>query len=260
VVGSALHALPGLGARAGDNIVGREHGVRAADLFWLSALAHDLRSPLTSLATTSELLEADLEALDHKDIRAAVGTIRRGTVWLLELAENLLAAAAINDDRLHVQPTTIALLPVIGEVEGVVQPVLAQREQRLRTLIRGEAQPVLADRRRLAQILINLVLNASKYSPARTTIDVVVWHRGHAARIAVADRGPGIPRAYRERIFEPFFRVVDGDDGGKTQGDGLGLAIVRSLVEAHGSATRVECRRGGGTRIWFELNTESASS
>jgi two-component system sensor histidine kinase KdpD len=233
---------------------------RTAGLFWLSALAHDLRSPLTSLATTSELLEADLEALDRKDIRAAVGTIRRGTVWLLELAENLLAAAAINDDRLRVQPTTIALLPVISEVEGVVRPVLAQREQRLRTLIRGEAQPVVADRRRLAQILINLVLNASKYSPPQTTIDIIAWHRGNAVRIAVADRGPGIPRAYRERIFEPFFRVVDGEDGGKTQGDGLGLAIVRSLVEAHGSAPRVECRRGGGTRIWFELKTDSAST
>jgi signal transduction histidine kinase len=259
VVGSALRTLPGFAAPAAEDDVAHVQVVRAMDLFWLSALAHDLRSPLTSLATTSELLEADLEALDHKDIRAAVGTIRRGTVWLLELAENLLAAAAINDDRLNVKPTTIALLPVIDEVAGVVQPVLAQREQKLRTLIRGEAQPVIADRRRLAQILINLVLNASKYSPVRTTIDIVVWHRGNAVRIAVADRGPGIPRAYRERIFEPFFRVVDGEDDGKTQGDGLGLAIVRSLVEAHGSATRVGCRRGGGTRIWFDLKTESAT-
>ncbi len=258
---SALHSFPAAAADGIDENDARAEGLgRPGRLFWLSALAHDLRSPLTSLATTSELLEADLEGLDRNDIRAAVGTIRRGTVWLLELAENLLAAAAISDERLHVQPRKIALLPVIDDVEAVVMPVLAQRGQQLRTRIRGEAQPVLADRRRLVQILINLVLNASTYSPAGSPIDVIVWHHGSTVRLAVADRGPGIPRAYRDRIFEPFFRLVGDDCGPKTQGDGLGLAIVRSLVEAHGSATRVECRRGGGTTIWFELKTDSDST
>lgn len=258
---SALHSFPAAAIQGINESDARVEGPGGSpQLFWLSALAHDLRSPLTSVATTSELLEADLEALDRSDIRAAVGKIRRGTVWLLELAENLLAAAAITDDRLHVALRRIALLPVIDNVQGVVAPVLAQRGQQLRTFIRGEAQPVVADRRRLVQILINLVLNASTYSPAGSAIDVIVWHHGSTVRLAVADRGPGISRADRDRIFEPFVRLIPDELGPRTRGDGLGLAIVRSLVEAHGSVTRVERRRGGGTKIWFELKTDGTST
>ena len=258
-VGTSLTALP-VSVGALDRKETRlEAEGPSQGLLWLSALAHDLRSPLTSLATTSEILDADLEGLNHGEIRTAVNTIRRGTVWLLELAENLLAAAAINDHRLRVELREIALEPVFEEVAALVKPILAQHGQRLRTLTRGMAQPALADRRRLVQILVNLVLNASKYAPAGSTIDILAWHRGNAVRIAVADRGPGIPRAYRDQIFEPFFRIGTRGPADTTPGDGLGLAIVRSLVEAHGSRARVNCRRGGGTRMWFELATTNSA-
>lgn len=230
---------------------------RQTQVNWISTVAHELRSPLSALLATSEILDTDLEDLDRQQVRAAVTAIRRGATWLQGMTENLLSAAAISERQFRLAPSTISLLETIDEARGIVGPIVRSRAQPLRILSRGTVPMVWADRRRICQILINLITNSSKYSPAGTTIDIIVRPRQDRVRVGVADRGPGIPTGYSDRVFDPSFRLP-GDVAAGTTGYGLGLAIVRSLTAAHGSPARAKRRRGGGTTIQFELRTAAS--
>jgi signal transduction histidine kinase len=121
---------------------------------------------------------------------------------------------------------------------------------------------VVADSRRLGQVMINLILNASKFGGADTPIDVTLSSRGGCVYVAVADRGPGISVEQAHRLFEPYYRGTA--TSGVKEGVGLGLSIVKSIVEAHGGRVGVKPRRGGGARFWFSIpsvrRTSSASS
>jgi two-component system sensor histidine kinase KdpD len=134
----------------------------------------------------------------------------------------------------------------------VVEPLLAQRGQRLRVRSRGAAAEVSGDGRRLGQVLVNLILNASKFGEPNSPIDVTLSFSGELVRVAVADRGPGLPEGGAQRLFEAYVRSAAATQSGK-EGVGLGLAIVRSIVEAHSGRVGGENRRGGGARFWFEL-------
>src|SRR5205807_9810581 len=113
---------------------------------------------------------------------------------------------------------------------------------------------VLGDSRRLSQVLVNLILNASKLGTANSPIDLTITGRGSAVRISVADRGPGVSGEDMQRLFEPYYRDPASVGSGK-DGVGLGLSIVKSIVEAHGGLVGVESRRAGGARFWFTVPT-----
>lgn len=104
----------------------------------------------------------------------------------------------------------------------------------------------------LRRALVNLVENAVKYSPAGGEVRVSAQCKDGAVRFEIADQGPGIPEAYRRRIFEPFFRVDDSRSR-RQGGTGLGLALVRAIAESHGGTVRVEDNDGGGSRFLLEL-------
>jgi len=228
-----------------------------------STVAHELRGPLMALATSAELLVADFDALASGQIREMVVGIHCRALWLQELVENLLCAAGLREGRLtmHVQP--LNLIEVVAEVRQVVSPLLRRRGQRLRIMDSAPAGPpeVRADGRRLGQVLVNLILNASKFSPPGRPIDVILSAPEACLRVTVADRGPGVPEELAERLFDPFFQdpsvpVAPGSAGlGATapEGVGLGLAIVKEIVTRHGGRVGVGPRRGGGARFWFEL-------
>jgi signal transduction histidine kinase len=228
-----------------------------------STVAHELRGPLMALATSAELLVADFDSLASEQIREMVVGIHCRALWLQELVENLLFDSGRREGRLtmHLQP--LNLLEVVAEVRQVVSPLLRRRAQRLRIMDSAPAGPleVRADGRRLGQVLVNLILNASKFSAPGRPIDVVLSAPAGSLRVTVADRGPGVPEELAERLFEPYFRapsipVAPGSAGlGATapEGVGLGLAIVKEIVARHGGRVGVGPRRGGGARFWFEL-------
>src|SRR5262249_5796899 len=105
----------------------------------------------------------------------------------------------------------------------------------------------------IGQVLYNLVENAAKYAPPGSEIVVEARRIGPDIRIAVSDRGPGIPTAALPHVFDPLYRVPDGPGRPRAKGMGLGLAIVKGLVEAHGGRVRVDNRAGGGTRLEVTL-------
>jgi signal transduction histidine kinase len=113
---------------------------------------------------------------------------------------------------------------------------------------------VQADPRRTTQVLINLLFNASKYSPDETEIILETSLTNGWARVTVADRGPGIPPAYRTDLFRRFMYDRTAQDGERAQaGTGLGLSVVKAVVEAQGGQVGVDDRPGGGAIFWFTL-------
>jgi two-component system sensor histidine kinase KdpD len=218
----------------------------------LATVAHELRGPLTALATSSELLAEDFEVLDPEQVRGMLSAIHRRTLWLQGLVENLLAAATIREGRLQLHRQPVRLTDVLTDVKAIVDPLLSQRGQRIRLRGAQVAPSVSADSRRIGQVLVNLILNASKFGKSGSSIDITVAQLKDRVRVSVADRGPGVVADQAQQLFEPYYRSAATADNVK-EGVGLGLSIVKSIVQAHGGKVGVESRRGGGARFWFEL-------
>ncbi|MGH2492721.1 MAG: sensor histidine kinase [Candidatus Limnocylindria bacterium] len=141
------------------------------------------------------------------------------------------------------------LRELLTEVESLIEPLLARKQQKVRVRPRVALPIISADSRRISQVLINLITNASKYAGSGTLIEVHACARAGQVRVTVADRGPGISPSMVGKLFEPYYRA------GRTDGDGLGigLSVVRTIVEAHGGRVGVKNRRSGGAAFWFEL-------
>jgi signal transduction histidine kinase len=170
---------------------------------------------------------------------------------LQTLINNLLDSSSIEAGQftLYRQPTDLG--EVLQEALRMAGPLLERRRQHIRL---EESVPVplfSADPTRLIQVIVNLLVNASKYSPPEQAIDVRIVRQDGMVRVSVADRGSGIPPAERENIFRRFVRRQVPD--GKQYGIGLGLFVVRTVVEAHGGCVGVGDRPGGGSVFWFDL-------
>jgi two-component system sensor histidine kinase KdpD len=218
----------------------------------LASLTHELRTPVAALATGSELLLDDLDRLSHDELRHIVQAVHRGAMWLQGLVENVLFAATLAEGAARIYPRPLDLVELIYDICPVVEPLMRQRGQRLRVADRLGGARVLADSRRMGQVLINLIGNASKYSGAGTTIDVRASRTAAGVRLTVADRGPGLPPGPVERLFGVYTRGSASGPSG-IEGAGLGLAIVRSITELHGGTAGASRRRGGGAQFWVEL-------
>jgi two-component system sensor histidine kinase KdpD len=229
----------------------------------LTTVAHDLRGPLQALALSAELLLESVQepggAPDATQVARLAGTMQRQVVWLQGLVENLHAATALQAGSFTISPHPTDLREIVAGVEPVVLPLLAHKAQALE-IVRPPTLPlVAADGRRIGQALVNLLLNASKYSPPGRPITISLRAcRGHV-RVEVADRGPGLPPGAVEGLFTPFTRAPEARQGA-VEGMGLGLAIVHEVVAAHGGRVGAGPRRGGGARFWFALSALPALS
>jgi len=218
----------------------------------LSSIAHEIRTPVTALATASELIRDDLHQMGRDELLRIVETMHRGALWLQGLVENLLCAATLNEGRLRISQRRLSLGELARDVTSVVEPLLRPREQWVRVVERRDVGEALADGRRIGQALINPLVNASKYGHPGTRIDLLIARHADRIRISVADRGPGLPSHDTRPLFGAFTRGSEASRAG-IDGVGLGLAIVRSIVELHGRTVGASHRRGGGAVFWFEI-------
>jgi len=185
-------------------------------------------------------------------VRYLVDTLHRNSLWLHQLVENLHEFAAPSRAPPPLAGAVVDLCAVLDETEGVIRPLLAAKGQRLDVLAPEALPPVPVARQALGQVCLNLLGNASKFAPPDTVIRVVLCRTQTGVRVAVEDRGPGLPAGAAARLFEPFYQAATPTTPGQP-GVGLGLAIVKEIAEAHGGRVGAENRRGGGARVWFEL-------
>ncbi len=224
----------------------------------LRTVAHELRNPLTAIVTSAEVLADDFDSLDVSQKRAIIATMHRGAVWLHALVENLLCDATIRDGRFNLNRQPVSLPDVVVDIQPVVEPLVRRRAQHV-LFEPGDVPDVLADPRRIGQVLVNLISNASKYGAASSPITIGLERRGDYVRTSVADEGPGIPPGDETRLFDAFFRGATAHRSAEP-GVGLGLSIVRSLIEAHHGNYGVYNRREGGACFWFDLPTPATFS
>jgi signal transduction histidine kinase len=222
-----------------------ERANRAKDEF-LAVLGHELRNPLSPIATAAQLLR--LRGQESREL----AVIERQVKHLTRLVDDLLDVSRVTRGKVELQRRAVDLSEVMSRAVEMASPLLEQRQQHL-DLDMATGLVVDADAERLAQVLGNLLTNASKYSDHETRIRVSARRRGTLVMISVTDQGIGIPRDMLDRVFEPFVQQPQGSDR-SCGGLGLGLAIALSLVERHGGTIRAESEGpGAGSRFVVEL-------
>jgi two-component system, OmpR family, sensor histidine kinase KdpD len=220
----------------------------------LSAVSHDFRTPLSVITGSASALlepESNLTPAARRDL---VETIHEEAQRLNHLVRNLLDMTRIAAGAVKVTKEWQPIEGVIGAALGRLEEPLEGR--RVGVVIAPNLPLVPIDAALVEQVLINLLENAAKYTPAASPIDISAHHDGRDVVIEVADRGSGIPKELSERIFEKFYRLPREREGG---GAGLGLAICRGVVEAHGGRIWVDPREGGGSVFRFSLPIEGVA-
>lgn len=219
---------------------------------FLANVAHEFRTPLSALAASIELLLDQSPDLSPAEFGELLNSLHLGVLGLQTLVDNLLESASIETGRFRVFTRPCDLRQVLLDVVETMAPLLAKYEQRLELDVPDSLPSVTADPRRIAQVLVNLIANASKYGPDGGVVGITaVVHPTHLT-FAVTDQGPGIPPEARDDLFRWFMRRPSHDD--KTQfGVGLGLAVVKAVVQAHQGEVGIDTPPGGGTRFWFTI-------
>jgi signal transduction histidine kinase len=223
--------------------------VRLRDDF-VSGVSHELRTPLAQIRLFADLLESGrLPAGDQRT--RSIRIINEEARRLSWLVENILHFSRSQRGAGRVAPQPLLAAPLLHEIVNAFAPLAREREVRF-DVAADEGVVVRADADALRQVLLNLLDNAVKYGPVGQTVRVRAELRGLALRVSVEDEGPGVPLEERPLIWEPY-RRLPRDAAGATGGSGIGLAVVRDLVELHGGRTGVGDAPGGGANFWLEL-------
>jgi signal transduction histidine kinase len=196
-------------------------------------IAHDLRTPLTRLRTKLELANAETGA--PEPLRAAVEGAIADAEELLATFNALLRIARIESGGSTAGFCAVDLARLVEDVADLYEPLAAERAQRFE-VVADTTAPVRGDRDLLFQAAANLVDNAIKYTPEGGRIQVSVTQAAGEVGLQVADSGPGVPAEMHEKVLERFFRL---DDSRTTPGNGLGLSLVKAVVDLHGGGLRL---------------------
>ena len=211
----------------------------------LSAVSHDLRTPLTTITGAASAALDGETRLDAVTRRELLESIRDEAERLNRLVNNLLDVTRLESGSLRLRREWIPIEELIGVALARLAKPLGDRK--VTTRLPEDLPPVLVDGLLIEQVLINLVENATKHTPAGQPIDIEARRAGDEVVVEIADRGPGLPTGEEQKIFDKFFGAGTGG------GAGLGLTICRAIVEAHGGRIRGENRPGGGAVFRFSL-------
>jgi signal transduction histidine kinase len=212
----------------------------------LANVTHDLRTPLAGIRVFAQTLQTGLLQSDPKRAEDCLRGIVRETEWLDAMIDRVLSWRAAAKDRGLTDLQCGSIRPVVEEAAARFMRMVPPDEVRLRLSFES-ARAVRHDPRALEQALLNLLVNAWKYSAVPKRIGVEVREQGPWVVITVEDNGIGIPVGEIRRIFEPFYRVKGA--AATTSGAGLGLAIVHHVAKGHGGHITVDTREGEGSRF-----------
>ncbi|MBA4219015.1 MAG: two-component system sensor histidine kinase KdbD [Methylibium sp.] len=213
----------------------------------LAAVSHDLRTPLAALVGLSDALRLAPPALSVAQAEV-VDAIRQSALRMSSLVANLLDMARLQSGAVQLRRQWLPLQEVVGSALACLEETLAGRE--LTVELPAELPLLSLDAVLIERVLVNLLENVAKYTPAGSPVRISARVSGRQAEIDVSDSGPGLPAGREDRLFDKFER---GDREGATPGVGLGLAICKAIVEAHGGRISAHNAAAGGACVRIEL-------
>ena len=239
----------------------QNEGLRRLDAVknrFLGMVAHDLRNPIASIQMSAELLADPGARLDETERSEFLSDINRQARYMVELIDDLLDVTKIESGRLDLHWEAIDLGAFLDETVRRHANLATRKGTRVALTSQGNGL-VQADRKRLRQVLDNLISNAVKYSPAGSS--VTVSHRLEQGSwiVDVTDEGPGLTDTDRQTLFE-YFATLSAKPTGGENSTGLGMAITRRAVEAHGGEIGVDSQPGNGSRFWFTIPATAPST
>lgn len=228
-----------------------ENRQSSAQAYYLANMSHEFRTPLSGMKALVELLIDNDRSLTRSERQQLFNSLLMSMSSLQRLIDNLLEGSKLEAQKfsLHRQPVQIER--ILTDALHTMQPLLKRRQQPIALNLPFSSPPIEGDHTRLVQVVVNLLSNASKYSPDAAEIDLSVTHTPSELWLGVADRGKGVPLAQQEAIFQPFVRLEQSARADHSTG--LGLSVVRGIIEAHGGKVGVNVREGGGSIFWFSI-------
>lgn len=222
----------------------------------LRSISHDLRTPLTSISGNAGVLLANGEALGTKKCKQLYTAIYDDSLWLINLVENLLSVTRIEDGTMQLKLTAELVDEAVAEAVRHISRQSAEHH----IIIRQQEDFLLAkmDARLIVQVIINIVDNAVKYTPKGSTITITTRKEGKWAAVEIADDGPGIPDDAKPRIFDMFY-TAGAHSADSRRSLGLGLALCKSIINAHGGEISVADNQPSGTIFRFTLPAEEVT-
>lgn len=219
----------------------------------LRSISHDLRTPLTSIAGGSEFLCGNLAELDTETVKNMLTDINKDAEWMSSLVENLLNMTRIQEGKLEVSKK----MEVVDDIVSAAIAIVAKRtgEHKLNTKTPEEVTLFPVDGRLFTQVLVNLLDNAFRHSGKKTTVTLSTVIQGKNIIFRVADDGRGVSPDKLNDIFDNFFTTAY-ENGDKQRGVGLGLAICKAIVQAHGGTLQAYNNEKGGATFQVELPME----
>jgi signal transduction histidine kinase len=224
--------------------------VRRARDSVLANISHEFRTPLAAQLASIELLSAGLDTLPPAKLRELVASLERGTQRLTQLIDNLLESVRIESGQLAIRRQRVELIEVVEDAQALIGSLLAQRNQVLALELPAQLPLLNADKTRLTQVFVNLLANANKFSPEGSTVRVGAVAQGTLVRAWVEDEGPGPLAGESAALFDRFRR---GGTEPEAAGMGLGLWLVKSIIERHGGSVAFERTAAGRTRFTLIL-------
>lgn len=219
---------------------------------FLATMSHELLTPLNAIAGYAELLELGMRGPVSDQQREAIIRIRRSQQHLLSIVNDILTFAKTETGRIPLNFETVGVNDALVSLKFLIEPMLASNEIKYACSPCDSDLAVRADRERLQQILVNLLSNATKFSPAGGPVSVTAESRDHLVVIHVIDKGEGIEEDMQQAIFEPFVQASTGLTR-TADGSGLGLTISRELARLMGGDVTVRSKRHEGSEFTLAL-------
>jgi signal transduction histidine kinase len=224
---------------------------------FVSMVSHELRTPLTSIVAFADILIKNGMLKEPAQTTRYLEIIKRNGLSLQTLVSDLLDVGKFQSSKLQIEPAQFSLPAMLAEVHDGMGVIFETKKQVVHFSVDGSAS-VWADRARLAQVIRNLLSNASKYSPTGSAIEVRAAIHDNVLAMSIRDHGAGMSKEDLKRLFTPFFRA-DNETTRSVPGTGLGLTIVKAIVEAHGGAISVESESGIGTVVEVRIPVRAVS-
>ena len=226
---------------------------------FLGMAAHDLRNPIGHIISFSDLLREEAADVLNPEQLEFLTIIQSSSEFMLHLIDDFLDVSSIESGNLNLSRHPTAIRAMLETNVGLNAPLVQKKRIQLILKIVGTLPVLSVDEGKIGQVLNNLISNAMKFSQPGTVITVRAEAEGEGVRIAVCDQGPGIPESERGKLFQPFGKTSVRATAGESS-TGLGLSIVRKIVETHGGRIWVESQPGVGSEFIFMLPAWSGES